>query len=154
MKLFSPYVVLKNGQPSTGADIELLNIVTKKLNLNEPEYKMIRGFTAVVNAVQNGEADIGFGGLSLTHERYQKAPYIFPVYQRTLYFSTIKLRTIDNFFTLYRPFQGWVWISIIICSFCLAMFFLILDFLFNETRNLSLFKALVNEWPLVIAQPI
>lgn len=112
------------------------------MKLKAPTYKMIRSFTGVVNAVNAGEADIGIGGLSMTYERHLKAPYIFPVYQRNLYFKTIKLRPIKNFATIYKPFQGWVWFSILMCIFCITVVFIIFDFFFSQSRNVSLFKAL------------
>ncbi len=75
---FEPYEYVENGK-YTGIEIELANAIADKLGMTLQIEDM--QFSAIINAVQSGKADVGLSGMVITEERLKSVDFTDPIYE-------------------------------------------------------------------------
>ena len=73
-----PYEYIENGK-YVGIEMELAQAIADKLGMKLQIEDM--QFTAIINAVQSGKADVGFSGMVITEERKKSIDFTDPIYE-------------------------------------------------------------------------
>ncbi len=74
---FAPYEYIENGN-IVGIDMDIAQAITDKLHMNLKIEDM--QFSAIINAVNSGKADVGIAGMTVTEERLNSVDFTDSIY--------------------------------------------------------------------------
>lgn len=73
----APMVMEDENGNLTGFDIDAFNKVAEELNV-VPNYKIVPAFTDIFQYIDDGHADFGIAGITITHARAEKYDFSYP----------------------------------------------------------------------------
>jgi len=71
---FPPCIIVEDGSPPTGFDIEIWNAIAKKQGWNL-EYEVINPHTSILNNLKDKKTDVGIAAFTITEEREKSVDF-------------------------------------------------------------------------------